>query len=482
MPHAPQPSINAFSGIANAARPSRGRIRMLGLVLAAGGALFSGMGGALAQSASPSTSQAPNVTGADVPSPPSASGEETNGAFGAAGNDVDGRENSPESAVERGSGNRDDGEAGGIRLGSFILKPSITQSIKTQKTTGSNSQNKRNFLETSSEGTLTSDWSRHELNIRGEGRWQKNLSGNLSTDPGALLDANLRLDLSDDTKLNITGGYELGREDNSDPNAVTGATTQSNVQTLRGGISAERDLGRLRGLVGVDMARTTYSDAKFANGTTLDLSDRDNNAYTLRGRIGYEVSPALIPFVEASIGTTLYDQERDRGGYRRSSDSYALRGGIEADLGEKLRGELGIGYESVTYDDTRLTGINALSLEGSATWSPQRGTNLTTGLQTSVEDSTAPGESGAVLYRLSSELTHELRDNLVAKLSGATTWRRYPSGSLIANSTTHEVGAGLTYRINRYLELEGTVDYEWSRQTGNNTTDLTTGIGLTLRR
>ena len=37
-------------------------------------------------------------------------------------------------------------------------------------------------------------------------------------------------------------------------------------------------------------------------------------------------------------------------------------------------------------------------------------------------------------------------------------------------------------RINRYLELEGSVNYEVTRRSTGNTTDITTGIGLTLKR
>lgn len=404
--------------------------------------------------------------------------------FGQADSTAEGRINTAESPADGGgAANRDDGEATGIRLGSFVLKPSLTQSVKSQKQTDDTSSAKRTYLETGIRGTMTSNWSRHELAITGEGVWQKNLNGEISTDPGAKLDGDLRLDLGKDTIAHITGGYQLGREDNTDPNAISGASVQSDVMTLRGGTSVQRDLGRIRGLIGLDVERNTYSDVSLSDGSRLDLSDRNRNAYTLRGRIGYELSPALIPYLQASVGKTVYDRETDFDGYRRSSTSYALRSGLEVDLGEKLRGELGAGYETVTYDDARLTEIGALTLDGKATWSPRRGTDVTTGLQTSVEDSTAPGESGAVVYRLNGEIAHELRADLVARLSGATTWRRYPNGSLIANATTYNVGTGIAYKINRYLELNGSVEYEWTkRDDGTRSNDLTAGIGLTLRR
>lgn len=458
--------------------PSRARQMRFALAVVACGVALAPGAQSFAQSPDPGSSAG------DVAVPPPPASEDGFTRLGRDDSAVEGRDNAPEGPADgAGSSNRDNGEPTGIRLGSFVLKPSLTTSLKSQKTTSGGDSAKRTFVETGIRGTMTSDWSRHELSIVGEGLWQKNISGDLSTDPGAKIDGDLRLDLSNDTIAHITGGYELGREDNTDPNAVSGASVQSDVMTLRGGGSVQRDLGRIRGLIGLDADRTTYSDVTLSNGSKLDLSDRDRNTATLRGRIGYELSPALIPYLQASVGKTVYDREKDFDGYRRSSSSYALRTGLEVDLGEKLRGELGVGYENVSYEDARLTGIGALTLDGKATWSPQRGTDVTAGLSTSVEDSTAPGESGGVVYRFNSEVAHELRADLVARLSGATTWRRYPSGSLIANATTYEVGAGMTYKINRYLELNGTIDYEWTkRDDGSRSNDLTAGVGLTLRR
>lgn len=457
--------------------PGRASRKRLVLALLACGTALAGSMPARAQSPGDAAPSDTDFTQTVITAP-----EDQTGRFGATGSDLEGRENRAEAPIA-GRTNRDDGEAQGLRLGSFTLRPSIEQGIKSEKKTDGNTSQKRTYLDTTIRGTLTSDWSRHALTVDGQGTWQKNLSGDISTDPGAQINADLRLDLGKDTTGHITGGYQIGRQDNTDPNAISGANVQSDVQTLSGGASLSRDLGRIRGLVGLDVARTTYSSVTLTNGSRLDLSDRDRNAYTLRGRIGYEISPALVPFIQASLGKTAYDQETDTNGYRRSSDNYALRTGLEVNLGEKLNGEFGVGYQNVSYDDARLKTINALTLDGTANWSPQRGTNVTLGLQTSVEDSTSPGESGAVLYRLSSGVSHELRDDLTGRITGSTTWRNYPSGSQTTNYTVYNIGTELAYKINRYLELNGSVDYEWTKRSGgNDSDDLVAGVGLLLKR
>ncbi len=72
----------------------------------------------------------------------------------------------------------------------------------------------------------------------------------------------------------------------------------------------------------------------------------------MRGRVGYELSPALIPFIEANIGRTVYDETQDSAGYERSGHSYGAKVGVEVDLGEKLKGEVGVGYEMADFEDS----------------------------------------------------------------------------------------------------------------------------------
>jgi hypothetical protein len=371
----------------------------------------------------------------------------------------------------------------GISLGTMRLRTSLTQSYGYEQQKTDAEDHKRHYLETEMKGTLTSDWSRHQLTISGDGVWQKNLSGDLEESPSASLDAELRLDLSNDTTLNLKAGYDFSREDTNDPNAIDGASAQSGVHTFSTGISASRNLGVLRGTAGIDLSRTIYTAAKLSDGTSLSQSDRDANTVTGTARLGYELSPALIPFIEASVGRTIYDQTTDSSGYKRSYNSYSAMAGVAFDGGEKLSGELAAGYELSDFDDGRLQTIGGLKVEGNLLWSPLRGTTLSTTLSTKVEPSTTGGESGSTIYAMNSTLNRQVRDDLVARLTGSTSYRTYPSDSTAANQMVWSVGGGLTWTINRYLELAGDVTYQYTdRETGADTEDLIAKIGLTLKR
>ena len=371
----------------------------------------------------------------------------------------------------------------GIALGSFTLRPSLNTSVVSERTSSGGSSSTRGYLQNELKGTLTSDWSRHQLTVTGDGIYQRNISGEGQTEPSASINADLRLDLSRDTIAHLTAGYTLSRESATDPNAVLGAADQSRVQTLSAGGSIERDFGLLRGLAALDVSRTTYSDATLSDGSTVSMSDRDRNSGNLRLRVGYELSPALIPYLEASAGRSLYDEGVDAGGYQRDMKSLGGKAGVEIDLGEKLKGDLGIGYKRVTFADARLAAIDAMVLDAAASWSPRRGTDITIGLLTSVEPSVVAAQSGYIARALTIGLTQQVREDLVLKLGGGATWRNYrPSGSS-NNEVVTTLSAGLAYSLNRYMDLTGDISWEKTQPDGGTSTDvLRAGVGLTLKR
>ena len=378
---------------------------------------------------------------------------------------------------------RRDAVTDGVRLGTMVLRPSISEKLVHERSNSGGDRTARTFSETGLKGSLTSDWSRHELTIGGEGYWQKNLSGDGATDPRANINADLRLDLADDTVARIKGGYAFSREDSDDPNAVSGASVQSGVHQYSGGLSVEHDFGRLRGTIAADVTRWQYSDAELTDGSSLALSGRNRWSCELRGRVGYEISPALTPFVEVAIGKITYDQERDSSGYARSADTYGAKAGVAVDFGDKLKGELGLGYERQRFEDARLDDLAAVTIDGNVTWSPRQGSDVDLGLSTTIDPSTTAGLNGSVIYALNAAVKHELRSNLALRLSNSVEWTKYPDGTSSTDSLTYTTGAGLTWSINRYLELTTDVEYERTERDGSSGSDvLTTSIGLTAKR
>jgi len=371
----------------------------------------------------------------------------------------------------------------GIRLGTMVLRPTISEKIFHESRRDGGFSTRRVYSETTVEGTLQSGWSRHRLTVDGAATFQKNLSGQGEEEPSARLGATLDLDLSHDWAGQLRAGYDYFKEDSTDPNAIAGASAQAAVHRLSGSAGLTKDFGLLRGTTTLEIARTLYGDAKLTNGTIVSGDDRDNLSGKISGRIGYELSPLLIPFLEASVERTKFDLSSDFNGYERSATTYALRVGTEFPLGEKISGEISGGYVWRKLDDPRLADIGGLAVDGRLAWSPLRGTVVNASLGTIVESSTTPGESGSIAYRLSLGIEHELRNAVVARLSGTALYRDYPSTSLNVDQTTLGAGAGISWAVNRYVSLEADASYERTTQRGGADSDTARiGIGLKLRR
>lgn len=394
---------------------------------------------------------------------------------------IDTRENTFEPTVDGGeNATIDDGTAPGIRIGTLTLRPSISQTLNHENKSFATGSTSRNYTTTEIRGTLTSDWARHALTVTGDGAYQRNLGGSSAGEqPSANIAADLRLDLGDGTEAHLTAGYAFSREDTNDPNAVTGASVQGGEHVFTTGASVERNLGILKALAELDLSRTIYTDAKGINGQAISLSDRDRFGTDIRGRLGYELSPALIPFLEITAGLSNYDQTRDNSGYERSSQSYGAKVGTQIDLGEKLKGEAAVGYLRRGYDDDRLAAINALTMDGNLVWSPQRGTDVSLGLRTTIQDFAAGSVGGWVSRQLTAGLTQQLRSDLVAKLTAGIERRSYMTSS-IKDETEYVAGAGLTWNINRYLDFTTDISYETTPVTKDRQWRI--GAGLTLKR
>lgn len=372
----------------------------------------------------------------------------------------------------------------GIRIGSFILRPEVTQGIGAESQTyADGTHSSRTYSQTRIRGTLASDWSRHALTISGSGTYQKNISGTGETRPTADISADLRLDLAQHTTADFTAGYNFYRESVTDPNAVAGAANQAAVNIFTGGAELSRDLGRLRGSLAAKAIRTTYGDVRLTDGTTLSQSDRDTLAGEFAARVGYQLSGALTPFVQAKYRRTSYDNGTDSAGYRRSSDTYTAEAGLTADLGEKLSGELAAGYVLRRYEDARLADVGGLALDATGRWSPHRGTDISLNLASQLEESTTPGVSGPIAYSVGTAITQQVRDDVVARLAAQYLYRDYRQNGSQPDQQVYTISTGLSWYLNRTFSLDAELAFARTVQKGAHDQDVATvDIGLTARR
>ncbi|MBX3532537.1 MAG: outer membrane beta-barrel protein, partial [Rhizobiaceae bacterium] len=368
----------------------------------------------------------------------------------------------------------------GIRAGSFVLRPSLEQGAEWSSNASGSAGGSSDILSsTTLRLGIESDWSRHALSLNTFGTYRRSLQGTGFSELTAGLDGSLRLDLGGGFVSTTALGYQRRPE-----SAELAVNTVG--RPLRQTFSASTEMAKTIGPVLLSARaaadRNVYADATLDTGGTVSQADRNNTLYGLTLRGGYQVSPALQPFVEAEIGRRIHDARLDSGGFARSATRYGARAGLAFDRGEKFSGEVAAGFLTERPDDSRLASVSGATLDGTLTWSPLRGTQVDLGATTEIDASALAGSAGALVYGVSLGASRELGARLTGSALLSAQLRRFAGTS--DSDTTLAGSASLTWWMNRYAGITGRVGHERLSSTvaGRGYGSTTVYLGLTLQR
>jgi hypothetical protein len=350
----------------------------------------------------------------------------------------------------------------GLNLGGLRLRTGVEALIgyddNANRTGGASRRRGSVVYRTGADLALRSDWSRHELtgDLRGSFTAYPDVSD--ADRPEATGRLALRIDATRDTAITT----ELrGRLDTERPGSVNlSSSVQGRPLVLTYGASTgvTQRFNRLAVTVQGNVDRAEYDNAQLRDGGTLDQSNRNTTAYGLRTRLAYEVTPGLIPFVEAIVDTREYDTTFDPNGFRRSSDGAQARLGSTYELTRTLTGEASAGYGIRRYDDPRLRDLKGPILEAILTWSMSPLTTLRLRANTSFDETTTAGSSGALTRLASLELTHDLLRNL--RITGTASFSRSDYQGVRLTEDQIRAGVGLDYSITRNVVARASYAYE----------------------
>ncbi|CAH2401126.1 outer membrane beta-barrel protein [Mesorhizobium ventifaucium] len=372
--------------------------------------------------------------------------------------------------------------ATGIKLGSFVIRPTLEQGLRASSNADSSSEGKPALLsETALRFNAISDWRENSAVIDGYGIFLKTISGDEVEEARGAVDGTLNIDLDNDLRAIANLGYEAAPESASSPVVIEGTVEQPVRQSINSSLAVEKDAGKMRFALTGAVEHDIYGDARLSTGGTLSQKDRDSTLYTATLRTGYEISPAITPFTEVEIGRRVYDLRVDTNGFERSSTGFGIRAGAELDLGEKLAGEFSAGWLREAIDDDRLPAISGATVNADLRWSPERGTTIGLIGQTTVEGTTTANESGDILYSGLLTGEREIRANLIGNAAFGVGWRDYIGSD--GHDLTLSAEAGLTWWLNRYagLTTRARTEKQISNLEGRDYTAHSIFVGVTLQ-
>lgn len=314
------------------------------------------------------------------------------------------------------------------------------------------------FSQTDLTATLQSDWSRHQARIDVFGSLRRSFDSQDDMIPDAAVTGSLRVDLTDGFIAAFDAGYHYATEETSSRELNADVSDRPGIHRTNAGVQLARNGGKFDIALRGTLNRVVYDDANLTNGGKQAQDDRNNTLYETSMRITYGASPALKPFVQAGSGWRVFDDEVDRNGDRRSSRILDLRAGVEFDAGNKFSGEMGVGYLREDYQGPALPRIDTVTLNGNLVWSPERGTDVTFGVSTSLGGSTMSGNPSTINRDFSLLAERQVRDNLLVNAFASAEIDQFPGGG--GNDVTWTVGTGVEYFFSRLLSATANLEYQ----------------------
>ncbi|MGH6739052.1 MAG: outer membrane beta-barrel protein, partial [Bradyrhizobium sp.] len=310
---------------------------------------------------------------------------------------------------------------------------------------------------------MQSNWSRHEFKAELRGSYtgySPDATPTLSR-PNATGKVDARIDVTRDTRIDLAGRLLLATDNPGSPNLQAGLARLPVFTTVGGSVGLGQQFNRLDVSVKGDVDRTVYQQSVLTDGTTASNDDRNFDQYAGKLRGGYELSPGVKPYVEVDVDTRVHDLNTDFFGYQRDSKGLTGMVGTTFKLTNTLTGDIGVGYTKRSYQDPRLDPIAGAVGNASLIWTVDALTTVKFIGASAVAESTVPGVSGELSRDIGLQVDHSFRRWLIGTLKVGAGLDDYVG--LNREDRRFSVGAGMTYKLNRSVQIKGEFQQYWLR-------------------
>lgn len=375
-------------------------------------------------------------------------------------------------------------EPAGVPVGAFRLFPSLSVGLASDDNVFATETNEQSdtIVTLAPEAVLRSQWSRFavELAAGAERRDFSDLDNESTTATRARADGrvDIRRDLRGRISLSHDGAFE--RRGDNDPLGLV-EPIELTENRVSGGI--EKDFNRVRVSVGAARAEADFEDGRLGGGGVVDQDFRDRDFTEWNARVDYALSPTTALFLRYADRTYDYTITTAGPGGNRDFDSNQVLGGVNFDLTELIRGEIGLGRVS---SKAAAGGgdVEGLSQYGAIDWFVTGLTTVSFHAGRDVSESGIFGASSVLQEEYRLGVAHELLRNLVLGAEGA--WRSDEFEGLDREDDRQVLSVTADWYVNRLAVVHAGVSREEQESVGVSRTrdyDRTSAtIGVTLRR
>jgi hypothetical protein len=299
---------------------------------------------------------------------------------------------------------------------------------------------------------VVSNWGRHAVALTAVGDINRYTHRDEENFEGGVIQAEGRYDITEQTWLGSTLGYQRVTEPRSSPTAPGNADAPAQYDLLQAGGEAYRGVGRVKAKLNYDYALYDYDKINVVGTGTVSQNGRNRTHNKISPEVTYEYSENVQPFIRGNYEWRDYTatQLRSSGGFRADA-------GARLDLGGITTGEIFAGYLTRDYYNFTNGQVDAIDFGGRALWNVTELTSVEGEVNRTIDETTGGDTPGILTTGGSLTVTHELRRNII--LEGNAAYTQYDFQTSSRNDDNYSLGAGVRYFINRHFYADTTYDY-----------------------
>ncbi len=343
-------------------------------------------------------------------------------------------------------------ELGRWKIGNTILYPSLSVFTAYDSNLFSTSSGAQSVARTEIAPRLDAAFDGGQSKFRAQAYANARYNSRYTSEDRAAFGVNASLEQSLDSRdrLDTELRFDRGVQRRADPEVNRLLLRPALFNSLSASLGFTRKNQRLTISMHGTVQNISYLDPGEA--------ERDLTSYQIPLRVAYAISPRSAVFVEAYVNRRDARLAFDRSGVDRDVTTLGALAGISFDLGERLRGEIGVGGFNASPDGP-LPAFSGIAFNGQLRWSPMTRTAVTLNAFRGDIATVQSGATGRIDTRVNLRVDQEIRHNLLGWLSvgyRGTTYR----GNLGRKLDTVIVGGELEYLASRTVSVFANALYE----------------------
>jgi hypothetical protein len=308
----------------------------------------------------------------------------------------------------------------GLRVGSFVVHPSVSVELAYDDNLFASRDNKRQDWRYTVQPALRilSNWRRHALDFTAElaHRFHRRTKSEDSTDWSARLDG--RVDILRNTAFSLGGGYARRTEPRGIATAITDAAEPTRFDEISASVTLDQRFNRMTARLRGAFTDLRYEPVALLGGGSVSNRDRDRRIWAGEARLGYDISPDTMVFLRGAYNQVRYRLRPPMVGVDRNSEGYEAGIGSEFKITRFVTGTLFAGYRHQRFTDPLFDDVSGIVYGGEISWEVTPRTTVRLFGDSTIEETVLAGSSAVLSRSVGIAVAHELMRNIRLSSSG----------------------------------------------------------------